>query len=174
MTNTPSFDIALFWTDSLAEELLRFLTRRVNCPEAAADLTHETFLRLHDYVKASPPNNARALAYRIAVNLATDYQRKIKVRENLTVEIDPEHLTEMVASATPGPEQIVMDRQRFSRFEASLAELPTDCRAAFRLHSIHGLTYAQIAVQLGISISMVYKHLSRALEHCIQRMDEEE
>jgi RNA polymerase sigma factor (sigma-70 family) len=174
MTNSPPFDIALYWTDSLSDELLRFLTRRVKCPEAAADLTHETFLRLHDYVKTNPPDNARALAYRIAVNLATDYQRKIKVRENLTVEIDPELLANMAASATPEPEQIVMDRQRFSRFEAVLAELPTDCRTAFRLHSIHGLTYAQIAAQLGISISMVYKHLSRALEHCIRRMDEEE
>ncbi|MEQ1740834.1 MAG: sigma-70 family RNA polymerase sigma factor [Methyloglobulus sp.] len=174
MTEPSSPDIALYWTESLAEELLRFLTGRIKCPEAAADLTHETFLRLHEYIKENPPNNARALAYRIAANLATDYQRKVKVRENRVVAAEPELLAEMYASAAPGPEQIAMDRQRLNQFEAVLDELPLDCRTAFRLHGIDGLTYAEIAAQLGISPSMVYKHLTRAIDHCIKRLEDTE
>lgn len=174
MTHSSSADMALYWNNDLADELLHFLTRRIKCPEAAADLTHETFLRFHDYIQETPPNNARALAYRIAANLAVDYQRKVKVRGKLTVSLDPELLDDTAASAAPEPEQIAMDRQRLSRFEAVLDELPQDCRTAFRLHGIDGLTYAQIAAQLGISVSMVYKHLSRAIEHCINRLDENE
>lgn len=174
MTESASSDIALYWTEALAEELLRFLTGRIKCPEAAADLTHETFLRLHEYIKENPPNNARALAYRIAANLATDYQRKIKVRENRVQAVEPELLAEMYASAAPGPEQIAMDRQRLSQFEAVLDGLPLDCRTAFRLHGIDGLTYSEIAAQLGISVSMVYKHLARAIDHCIRRLEDTE
>lgn len=166
--------MAIYWDQALAEDLLSFFKGRIKCPEAAADLTHETFLRLHEYIKENPPNNARALAYRIAANLATDYQRKVKVRENRVVAAEPELLAEMYASAAPGPEQIAMDRQRLNQFEAVLDELPLDCRTAFRLHGIDGLTYAEIAAQLGISPSMVYKHLTRAIDHCIKRLEDTE
>ncbi|MFA5984065.1 MAG: sigma-70 family RNA polymerase sigma factor [Methylococcaceae bacterium] len=170
----PSTDIALYWNEALAQELLRFLTGRTKCPEAAADLTQETFLRLHEFVKEKPPNNARALAYRIALNLATDYHRKVKVRENLTVDIEPDLLADISVSMAPGPEQMAMDSQRLSQFHAVLDELPLECRTAFRLHGIDGMTYSEIATHLGISVSMVYKHLTRAINHCMKRMDKPE
>jgi hypothetical protein len=31
--------MALYWNEALAEDLLRFFTGRIKCPEAAADLT---------------------------------------------------------------------------------------------------------------------------------------
>jgi RNA polymerase sigma-70 factor (ECF subfamily) len=171
MPDSLSPDIALYWNPSLAEDLLRFLTGRLNCPETAADLTHETFLRLHQFVQDNPPDNARALAYRIAINLATDYQRKSKVRENITVRVESDVLAEISVSTAPGPEQIVMDRQRLHQFHAILDELPANCRTAFLLHGVDGLTYEQIAARMGISDSMVYKHLSKAINHCIKQMD---
>jgi RNA polymerase sigma-70 factor (ECF subfamily) len=174
MPDSLSPDIALYWNVSLADDLLRFLTGRLNCPEAAADLTHETFLRLHQFVQDNPPDNARALAYRIAINLATDYQRKIKVRENITVVIEPGLLADISASTAPGPEQIVMAKQRLQQFHSVLDELPANCRTAFLLHGIDGLTYEEIAVQMGISDSMVYKHLTKAINHCIKRLGDSE
>ncbi|MEQ1557314.1 MAG: hypothetical protein ABL933_00030 [Methyloglobulus sp.] len=39
MTETQSPDLGLYWSEALADELLNFLTKRVKCPEAAADLT---------------------------------------------------------------------------------------------------------------------------------------
>lgn len=62
----------LFCSESLAENLLHFLTSRLKCHETAADLTHETYLRLDRKIKQSPPDDARALAFRIALNLAID------------------------------------------------------------------------------------------------------
>ena len=164
-------DIVLYWNESLSEELLHFLTRRLNCPEVAADLTQETFLRLYQFVKESPPDNARALTYRIAVNLATDYQRKMKVKNNLMVDIDVSLLADISVSTAPGPEQIIMARQRLKAFHSALEELPTDCRTAFVLHGIDGLTYEEIAGQMGISVSMVYKHLAKAIKHFMMRLD---
>jgi RNA polymerase sigma factor (sigma-70 family) len=166
MTETPSGNCTIYWNDELASELLQFLTGRLKCPETAADLCQETYLRFHQFVQTQPPDNARALAYRIAVNLATDYQRKMKLRDSLTVDVELVTLAEAIKTSSPGPEQTVIAKQHFQRLQTALKELPTDCRTAFLLHGIEGLTYAQIAARLGISESMVYKHLTRAINHC--------
>ncbi|NOS75671.1 MAG: sigma-70 family RNA polymerase sigma factor [Methyloglobulus sp.] len=166
MTNSSSPDIALYWSEALAEELLNFLTKRLKCPDAAADLTQETFLRFYQFVKENPPDNARALAYRIAVNLATDYQRKTKLRNSFTVDVEPAAFAESFKSTAPGPEQTVMAWQHLEQLHVALNELSPDCRTAFLLHGMDGLTYSQIGEHLGISESMVYKHLTKALNHC--------
>jgi RNA polymerase sigma factor (sigma-70 family) len=166
MTNSSSPDITNYWSQALSEELLSFLTKRLKCPEVAADLTQETFLKFYQFVKENPPNNARALAYRIAVNLATDYQRKTKLRNSYAVDVEPSFFSDQSKSLVPGPEQTVIARQHLEQLNAALNELSPDCRLAFLLHSIDGQTYGQIASQLGISESMVYKHLTKALNHC--------
>ncbi len=60
MTASSPPDMALYWNEALAEDLLRFFAGRIKCQEAAADLTHETFLRFHQFIQSTPPNNARA------------------------------------------------------------------------------------------------------------------
>ena len=165
--------MALYWNETLAEELLHFLTGRIKCPEAAADLTHETFLRFHSFIQTTPPDNARALAFSIAVNLATDYQRKMKVRQKVMVdgELEPSLLSGAQALANSGPERIVMARQQLHLVYAALEELPIDCRNAFIMHSIDGLTQAQIASTFGVSQVQVYRLLIKAMSHCQLRLN---
>jgi len=165
--------MALYWNEALSKELLHFLTGRIKCPEAAADLTHETFLRFHQFIQTTPPDNARALAFSIAVNLATDYQRKMKVRQKVMVdgELELSLLSEAQAVANSGPERIVMARQQLHLVYAVLEELPVDCRNAFIMHSIDGLTQAQIASTLGVSQVQVYRLLIKAMSHCQLRLN---
>ena len=173
MTSIQLSDTALAWPDSFNDELLGFLTKRLRCAETAADITQETLLRLHENAKTQPPDNARALAYRIAINLANDYQRRLKVRERYHEGLAGDYLADTQACPKPGPEQVVMAKQRFQQFQTVLAKLPPDCRQAFLLHSIDHLTYGQIAERLGISESMVSKHLARALKHCLKHMGDD-
>ena len=120
MTELQSPENAAFWNESLAEELLNFLTKRLKCSETAAEITHETFLRIYQNIIDNPPNSARAMAFHIAINLANDYQRKIKVRNNYTVEVDSTLLADTHASKTPGPEQIVMAQQQLQLLQTAL------------------------------------------------------
>ncbi|MEQ1558296.1 MAG: sigma-70 family RNA polymerase sigma factor [Methyloglobulus sp.] len=170
MTAISSLDMASYWNQALADELLRFLTGRLKCPEVAADLTQETYLRFHQFIQTTPPNNARALAYRIAVNLANDYQRKVKVRGTYNADTDFTILEDIHPSAMPGPEQVVMAQQQLQCLQDALDELSEECRTAFLLHSVHGLTYPEIAAELGISRSLVGRHLVKALAHSKQRL----
>lgn len=171
-TQTPdSSDHPYFWTESLAEDLRIFLTGRVKCPETAADLTHETYLRLYQRIAENPPDNARALAFHIAVQLAIDYHRKTTVRNRFHADAEFDTCVDSVPNATPGPEQTLMATQRLVALKLALDELPTDCRTAFLLNGVDGLTYSEIATRMGISKSMVGKHLARALAHCAQWLD---
>lgn len=147
----------LFWSEVLAKDLQRFLTSRLKCAETAADLTHETYLRLDKRVKESPPDNARALAFRIALNLAIDYQRKAVVRRRHSSDLAYDVALEISSNQSAEPDKTLMGQERMAMMKAALDELPVKSRTAFYLHSIDGLKYAEIATRMGISKSMVNK-----------------
>ncbi|CAG1020471.1 sigma-70 family RNA polymerase sigma factor [Methylomonas sp. LL1] len=165
-------ECAALWSESLANDLRRFLTARLKCPETAADLTHETYLRLYQRGQENPPDNARALAFHIAMQLAIDYQRKAAVRSRYLVDDGIEAWVDITPAKSAGPEQILSQHQRMAMLRTALDELPPDCRSVFLMHGIEGLKYSEIGQRLGISISMVGKHLTRALTHCAQRLDQ--
>lgn len=164
----------LIWNDSLADDLRRFLTKRLKCAEAAADLTHETYLRLHQQSRRAdyPHDNARALAFHIAMNLAVDYQRKASVRSRYLADEGAECISEVPSSRQSQPEHILIARQRLDVLRRALDELSPECRTVFLMHGVEGLKYAEIAARLGISISMVGRHLAQAMLHCASRVGE--
>lgn len=170
MNSALAADCSAFWTDTLAKDLLVFFTGRIKCPEAAADLTQETFLRFQKFVSATPPDNARALAFGIAVNLATDYQRKMKVHQRIMVDAETES-GPFGATDEAGPERVAIAQQQLQLVTAALDELTAECRTAFVLHSMDGLTQEQIAKRLGISTSKVYRLLVKAMSHCQSRLN---
>jgi len=147
------------------------LTSRLRCAETAADLTHETYLRLDRRVKESPPDNARALAFRIALNLAIDYQRKAVVRNRHASDLEYDVALEITSNQSTEPDKTISAQQQMALMKQALNELPVNSRTAFYMHSVDGLKYAEIAKRMGISKSMVNKLLSQAMTHCAMRMD---
>jgi RNA polymerase sigma factor (sigma-70 family) len=63
----------------------------------------------------------------------------------------------------PTPEQVLDVSQRLQRVEQTLAQLKPNTREAFELHRVHGNSYAEIALQMGVSVSMVEKHIMAAI-----------
>mgnify|MGYP000061139092 CR=1 FL=1 len=171
MTSLEQSGPPLFWSDVLAKDLKRFLTSRLRCAETAADLTHETYLRLDRRVKESPPDNARALAFRIALNLAIDYQRKAVVRNRHASDLEYDVALEITSNQSTEPDKTISAQQQMALMKQALDELPVNSRTAFYMHSVDGLKYAEIAKRMGISKSMVNKLLSQAMTHCAMRMD---
>ena len=54
-------------------------------------------------------------------------------------------------------------REKLARLLATLETLPPKTQTVFRLHKFDGVSYADVAVQMGISRSSVEKHMMGAL-----------
>jgi RNA polymerase sigma-70 factor (ECF subfamily) len=148
------------------EALTRFLTRRLGNMAAAEDLAQEAWLRI---ARGGTPAiaNPRAYLFRIAANLAVDYQRSESRRLLAADEIEalldiPDEAPDAAAIATARDELIALQR--------ALDELPARRRAIFLAARLGGRTHREIAGDLGVSIRTVEINVQRALEHCADRL----
>lgn len=144
------------------DELLRFIVRKVNCPDTAQDIFQDTYVRYTNYPEKNRIENHRAFIFRIAANLVTDYERKNRVRERFSgleeVEIDS-----FPQGDNFQPEQLLSAQERLELMAHTVEGLPPRCRDVFVLRRVEGLSHAQIAKRLDISPRMVEKHLHKAL-----------
>lgn len=146
------------------DELSRFLTRHVGCRELAADLLHELFLRLLSNERATADiRHQRGFLFRCARNLATEAATSCCWRRSTA---DEEATNAEEGQAVHNPERLAEDKQALDRLLTVVVRLPPRCRDAFILHKFDGLTYAEVAKQMGISVGAVEKHMARALEAC--------
>ena len=148
------------------EELQRYLTRRLDCAQTAADLTQEVFVRLMRSEATGVVKNPRAYLYRIASNLLIDHFRSAE-RQPDTV---GSPALEAVADETPSPERAVLARDELRRLERAIDGLSSRQREVLFLHKFDGLSYRDIATRLGISENTVMVHMMRALAHCRDRL----
>lgn len=147
-------------------ELLHFLTRQVNDRDKAADLVQESYVRvLAAQSSGQAVLDMRALLYRTARNLVVDQYRRAEVRSHDTLSTLPES-AHPPAPAHWQPEEVVASRQVVQAYVATIEGLPPRCREAFVLHVFDEFSHAQIARQMGISISMVEKHIVRGVVAC--------
>ena len=68
--------------------------------------------------------------------------------------------------------QVLKGEQELAIIRRAIAELNPTCRQVFILHRFGNATYGQIAERLGVSVSMIEKHVSAALAHLKSRLDE--
>lgn len=149
------------------EELVRRVMRRVGSRATATDVVQDTFLRLQAAPQSGEITNPTAYLFRVADNLAIDHLRQETSRARMVV---PHPDYEHVAAAEASPEHALDYKQRLRLLEAAIAELPPKCREVFLLHKFDGLSHGEIAERLGITKSMVEKHVMKALAHCRDRL----
>jgi RNA polymerase sigma factor (sigma-70 family) len=142
----------------LLSKLRRLLASRGRTPDDIDDLMQEAFLRLQQYCRTSTVQNTEAFLVRTALNLSAEQGRKAHTRRALMDE------TEMmdVLDVAPGPDEVYAAQQRLLKVKAALQRLGPRSREAFLLNRLEGMSYVQIAEKLGISVSMVEKHIARA------------
>lgn len=149
-------------------ELLNFLSSQVRDRDTAADLTQESFVRvLAAQAGGQAVLNLRALLYRTARNLVIDQHRRNEVRRHEALDTMPEGL-QPPAPRHLQPEEALASQQVLRAYLATIEALPERCRQAFVLHVFEAWSQARIAEHMGISVSMVEKHVVRAMVACRQ------
>jgi RNA polymerase sigma-70 factor (ECF subfamily) len=148
-------------------ELVRFLTRR-NGKAAAEDVVQETWLKLHERGDTESWHEPRAVLFTTAANLGTDVQRR-EARSDRLFARDGE----LPEAVSPGadPESQAQTESELNSVAAALQELPAQCREAFLLNRLEGLTHSEIAKRLGVSTKTVQRHIERALRRCVQVLE---
>jgi RNA polymerase sigma-70 factor (ECF subfamily) len=67
----------------------------------------------------------------------------------------------------PSPESQALIVETLLQVDAMLAQLPAKVRSAFLMSQLQGMTYAAIAIELGVSERMVKKYMAQAMLHCL-------
>ena len=133
----------------------------------ADDIVQEAYARIGNMDFAAI-RNPRAYFFETARNLIFEHVKRERV-----VMIDG--LTDgdlrNVMDSGPDPETVLSARQDLRRFQDVVDSLPPQCREAFVLRKLNGLSQRQIAAHMGLSESTVEKHLARALKLVLERYE---
>ena len=149
-------------------DILHFLRKRMDNASDAADLTQDVFTQWLGYRDRAKVEQPRAFLFQMARNLLSDHWRRQKVRHSALGEEQAEVLHSEPAN---DPLDHAQRQQRLEHLRQVLAQLSPRRREALMLHRFEGLTQAQIAQRMNISVSMVEKHIAAALLQCKQRLD---
>jgi RNA polymerase sigma-70 factor (ECF subfamily) len=127
----------------------------------AADLAHDTYLRILARGRAPRPEESRQHLAQIANGLMIDLFRRRHIEAAYM-----EALAHMPPAAMPTPETRALIIEALTEIDAILASLPAKVREAFLLCKVEGLDYREIARRLDVSVSSVEKYMVRALLAC--------
>lgn len=152
----------------LYDRLSSFVRRRWSGSDAD-DIVQDAFLRFTIEAGRAEVRDPNAFLHSASRNLMRDRARSAAVRRAFD---GPMPDADAVASDEPTSEDVVASRQQLAVLETALAELPFACRAALVMFRFDGMSQADIAERLGVSVSMVEKHVRRALAHCRHRLAE--
>ena len=141
--------------------LTGWLRRKLGCPDSAADLAQDTFIKVLGARDTAQIVEPRAFLTTIAKRVLCNHYRRQ----------DLEHayhqaLAELPERVAPSEEDKAIILQTLMELDQLLDGLPRQVKRAFLLAQVDGLTYPQIAAELGISVATVKRHLNKAAMRC--------
>ncbi|HAB64006.1 MAG TPA: RNA polymerase subunit sigma [Pseudomonas sp.] len=141
--------------------LLNWLRRHQACPHRAEDLSQDTFLRLLKRDHIGDLREPRTLLATIARGLLIDHFRRSALERTYLDELalQPE-------DTQPSAEDQLQVLQALREVNLMLGALSANARAAFFYNRLDGLTHAEIASRLGVSVPRVRQYLAQALRQC--------
>jgi RNA polymerase sigma-70 factor, ECF subfamily len=148
-----------------AAGVLRYFARRTLDPEAAADLTAETFARAYQHrgqFRGSTDQEAGGWLYTIAQRQLLQYQRRGEVEKKALrrLGIQEPRLSEDEYERI---EELAELAKLRAAIASALKQLPPDTRLALTLRVVDDLEYHEIAERLKINEPAARARVSRAL-----------
>jgi RNA polymerase sigma-70 factor (ECF subfamily) len=139
------------------QQLVAHLTRLGGCRALAEDLAQDAWLKLAQVMPEQRLDNPKAYLFRIATNLLRD-----ALRHRALVGVSDEAPLELIEAVQADPCGLVENQCALQCVLRQLADLPPRCREVFELARLEGLSQAEIAGRLGISVNTVIAQLAKA------------
>jgi RNA polymerase sigma factor (sigma-70 family) len=147
--------------------------------EDAMDAVQDAMLRLVRHYRDKPAAQWPPLFWGILRRRVVDLQRRRKVRSIVVGWLggsrndDGDELPQWEpADHGPGPLQRLQDEQSYVDMAAAMGKLPQRQREAFMLRVLEGLDVAETAQAMGCSQGSVKTHLSRAMHHLRELLED--
>jgi RNA polymerase sigma-70 factor (ECF subfamily) len=148
--------------------LIGWLRRHLGNAEQAADLAQDTFIKVMTARNVQPLQQPRAYLATIARRLLIDYSRRQSLQHSYL---------EMLASQpelhAPSEEERALVLESLRLIDEMLQRLAEPVRTALLLSQLDGLSYDQIAEQLGVSTRTVKRYMAQAFEECLCTLHEQ-
>jgi RNA polymerase sigma factor (sigma-70 family) len=148
--------------------LRRYLAARLRNATDVADLAQEVFLRLLRVDRHDKIRNPESYLFTIASHVLLQHNL------NRSADLEPVDITDPLIdlrhAVDSDPEERIHLERRHQEIEKVLDRLSPAAHASMILHCRDGWTLDEIAVRLGVSRSMVKKHLAQALLRCRQKL----
>lgn len=126
----------------------------------AEEMVHQVFLKiLEKGGQINVHTSLKAYLYRAVHNECLNYFKHQKVKQAHHV-----YATTAYGVAAESPSGSMQYKELEKQLHAAINELPEQCRTIFQLSRFEELKYAEIALQLGISIKTVEGQMSKALK----------
>lgn len=150
------------WYDANHRWLQQWLRRRLGCTLDAADLVHDTFVRVLTNRDLTAVREPRAYLTTVAHGLMVNQLRRRALERAYL-----DSLAALPPASAPDPAQRAQALQMLLEIDALLDGLPPKARQAFLWFQLEGLCQSEIAQRLAVSVSSVKKYLLRATTQCL-------
>ena len=110
--------------------------------------------------------------YRLASNVCLDFLRREKRRGVVSLTVEDEELD--IADLRFSPEDEFERAELRDAINAALMRLPASARQMVVMRDVSGLSYAEIAGQLGLELGTVKSRIARSREKLVRILSEDE
>ncbi|MCD0501659.1 sigma-70 family RNA polymerase sigma factor [Bordetella petrii] len=146
--------------------LTGWLRGKLGNPHDAADVAHDTFVRVLQSRLAASIQEPRSYLSTIARGLVVDLWRRRALEQAYL-----EALEAVPAEHLPSLEAQALIQEQLVRLDRMLNGLGSKVKQAFLLSVVEGTPYPVIAERLGISVRTVSNYMAKAMERCCLLLD---
>lgn len=143
--------------------LRNWLGKKMGNVADAADIAHDTYLRVLASGSAFPAHQSRRFLTQIANGLVIDLYRRRKIEAAYL-----ETLAGLPEAQVPSEEQRALLIEALVQVDALLQALPGKTRLALLMCKIDGLPYREIAERLSVSVATVERYVANGLLACYE------
>lgn len=149
--------------------ILGNMVGRIVKPHDIEDIVQETFVRAYENRLKHEINHPKTYLYNTARNLALNHISKKSYSEEQTV--GDFELSDVI-EGTETLESQMQSKEKFQFFCRAVRDLPAQCRRAFILKRVYGLSQKEIASYMKISERTVEGHIAKGAVRCAQYLKE--
>ena len=154
------------------QPIYSLLSRAVQDPDAAADLTQDVFVKVFRGVGGfHGESSLRTWVYRIALREASNHRRWWARHKQSEIPIEqemgesdsgkPVMLKEMLVDPAESPYDHAVHEENRARVEAALSKVPEPYRTTLILRDIEGFVYEDVAEMQNVNLGTVKSRLVR-------------